>query len=96
MKRFDKMLDEYEKEDIKLSHSDTQRIHSPIGIDLGAETPDEIALSIIGEVQAKFSNRSGGFLKYRQGPIHQRDLTSDQVFKQIFINDRHSKSADNH
>jgi xanthine/CO dehydrogenase XdhC/CoxF family maturation factor len=95
-KRFDKMLEEYEKEGIMLSHSDTQRIHSPIGIDLGAETPDEIALSIIGEVQAKFSNRSGGFLKYRQGPIHQSDLTSDQVFKQIFINDRHSKSADNH
>jgi xanthine/CO dehydrogenase XdhC/CoxF family maturation factor len=95
-KRFDKMLNEFEKEGRELSQTDIQRIHSPIGIDLGAETPDEIALSIIGEIQAKFSNRSGGFLKYRQGPIHQRDLTSDQVFKQIFINDsNYSRSADN-
>ena len=84
-KRFDKMLDEFENEGVQLTADDIHRIHSPIGIDIGAETPDEIALSVVAEIQAKFANRSGGFLKYRQGPIHHRDKTSDQVFKQIFL-----------
>lgn len=84
-KRYDKMLIEFGELGIKLSPSDIQRIHSPIGLDIGAETPDEIAISIIAEIQSKFANRSGGFLKYRNGPIHQRDSENDQVFKQVYL-----------
>jgi xanthine dehydrogenase accessory factor len=86
-KRFDKMLVEFSGNGIKVLPEDLHRIHSPIGLDIGAETPDEIAISIISEIQGKFSNRSGGFLKYRDAPIHQRDLNSDQVFKQVYISD---------
>lgn len=84
-KRFDKMQKEFSEAGITLTDSDFQRIHSPIGLDIGAEAPDEIALSIISEIQSKFSNRSGGFLKYHSGPIHQRDPNSDQVFKQVYL-----------
>lgn len=84
-KRFDKMLKEFSEVGITLTDSDFQRIHSPIGLDIGAEAPDEIALSIVSEIQSKFSNRSGGFLKYHSGPIHQRDPNSDQVFKQVYL-----------
>ncbi|MEX1241902.1 MAG: XdhC/CoxI family protein [Cyclobacteriaceae bacterium] len=84
-KRFDKMVMEFEAEGIRLSASDLHRIHSPIGLDIGAEAPDEIALSIIGEIQGKFSTRSGGFLKYRNAPIHRRDAKGDQVFKQVYL-----------
>lgn len=86
-KRFDKMVTEFAESGVHLTDADKHRIHSPIGMDIGAETPDEIAVSIIAEIQAKFLNRSGGFLKYRQGPIHHRDTSSDQVFKQIFLNE---------
>lgn len=85
-KRVDKMYESLETEDFQLTVEDKHRIHSPIGLDIGAETPEEIALSIITEIQAKFTNRSGGFLKYRNAPIHHRDGKEDQVFKQVFIN----------
>lgn len=84
-KRFEKMVNEFEAEGIRLTGDDLHRIHAPIGLDIGAEAPDEIALSIISEIQSKFSNRSGGFLKYRNAPIHQRDAKSDQVFKQVYL-----------
>jgi xanthine/CO dehydrogenase XdhC/CoxF family maturation factor len=83
-KRYDKMLEEFNRQGISVNPEDMHRIHSPIGLDIGAETPDEIAISIVSEIQGKFSNRSGGFLKYRDAPIHQRD-TYGQVFKQVYI-----------
>ena len=46
------------------------KLHSPVGLDLGAETAEEIALSIVAEIQAIINNRKGGFLKDRQGPVH--------------------------
>jgi xanthine dehydrogenase accessory factor len=83
-KRFDKMLVEYKAAGITLSEADFERIHAPIGLDIGAEAPDEIALSIISEIQTKFTNRAGGFLKNINGPIHEREPGSDQVFKQVY------------
>lgn len=84
-KRFDKMLSEFKKDGLDLTTEQLYRIHSPIGLDIGAEAADEIAISIVAEIQSKFANRSGGFLKYNPGPIHQRDPNSDQVFKQVYL-----------
>ena len=47
-------------------------VHSPAGLDLGAETPDEIALSIVAEISAVLAGREGGMLRDRCGPIHER------------------------
>ncbi len=71
-KRYQKMQAEWGKTGRSFSDSSLSRVHSPIGLDLGAETPDEIALSILSEIKAFFSERTGGFLTNRPGPIHER------------------------
>lgn len=71
-KRYHKMLDELAQKGIPLGEEDQKRVYSPVGLDLGAETPDEIALSIISEIQAVHQGRKGGLLKEKNGYIHER------------------------
>lgn len=95
-KRAEKLFDALKNEmGIHLNKEHLDKLHFPIGLDIGAETPDEIAVSIIAEIQAKFTNRSGGFIKYRQGPIHHRDGKEDQVFKQVYLKHFFTKSESN-
>lgn len=62
-KRTQRMLDE-------LGEPWTDRLHAPIGLDLGADTPEEIALAILAEVVARRHRREGGLLRDRNAPIH--------------------------
>ena len=53
----------------------TQRLHAPIGLDLGGESPASIALAAIAEIEAVLHARPAGFLRDRQAPIHTRTPT---------------------
>jgi len=45
-------------------------LFAPAGLDLGAETPEEIALAIVSEIQCVFAQSSGASLRARKAPIH--------------------------
>jgi xanthine dehydrogenase accessory factor len=68
--RTSKLLEEISADTYGLAASQFARLHSPIGMDLGAETPEEIALSIVSEIKAVCAARGGGFLRDRNAPIH--------------------------
>jgi len=67
-KRMIKMSKEEGLEDLE----NVQFLHAPIGLDIGAETPEEISISILAEILTVFRNRDGSQLKFRQGTIHER------------------------
>jgi len=68
-KRTEKILAEIGAE---LSAEQLKKLHAPVGLDLGAETPESIALSIVAEIQAVLAGRSAGFLRERKGSIYGR------------------------
>ena len=53
-----------------LTDDDLSRLSSPIGLDLGARTPEETAISIAAEVIAGRWGGSGERLAFGQGRIH--------------------------
>lgn len=69
-KRMDQLRSDWWEEGLALGESDMKRIHSPIGLDLGAETSEEIALSILAEIQSVFHDRCAYPLRDGHGAIH--------------------------
>lgn len=49
---------------------DLNRLMSPIGLDLGARTPEETAISVCAEIIATRTGRSATSLRATSGPIH--------------------------
>lgn len=69
--RTERLLDELAREGVAASDEDRARIHGPAGLDVGAEGPEEIAAAIVAEVLAVHRSRAAGFLRDRQGSIHE-------------------------
>lgn len=68
-KRRRRLLDALREEGITFSEQQLSRIYNPIGLDIGAETSEEVAASIVAEILAVRNGHGGGFLRER-GSIH--------------------------
>jgi hypothetical protein len=55
---------------LTLNSDQLARLHAPVGLDLGAERPAEVALAILAEMQAALTRRDARPLRERTRPIH--------------------------
>jgi xanthine dehydrogenase accessory factor len=74
-KRTNRLLQDLQTEGLILKPE--QQLYSPVGLDIGADTPEAIALSIIAEIQAVTQNRQGGLLRNRLLPIYSDVVSID-------------------
>jgi xanthine dehydrogenase accessory factor len=64
-KRLNRMLDELREEGNIITDDQLESIYGPAGLDIGSENSEEIALSIISEIQSVLTKRNGSSLRYK-------------------------------
>ena len=70
-KRREKLLNDLIEKNDLISEDFFDKIYGPAGINIGAETPQEIAISILGEILSVIRNQKPIYLKDKQIGIHQ-------------------------
>ena len=74
-KKRERMLGELKDEGLSFTEQQLSVLHSPVGLDIGAETSEEIALSILAEIKAFFANKDVQSLRTIKEVIHPRSST---------------------
>jgi xanthine/CO dehydrogenase XdhC/CoxF family maturation factor len=69
--RTDRLLRDLAAEGYSFTAAGLAKLHAPVGLDLGGDTPETVALAIVAEMQAHLTARAAGFLRDRTGPIHE-------------------------
>ena len=82
LKKYERMLNELADESLEVSKEDLAKIHAPVGLEIGAETPAEIGLSILAEIQSVLTNKGARPLKQKTEPIHD---TKQNQFQKITL-----------
>jgi xanthine dehydrogenase accessory factor len=71
--RTERLLRDLDEDQENYTNILLEKLYAPIGLDIGADTPEEIAIAIIAEIKAVLAKRFGGMLKDRNGSIHQQN-----------------------
>ncbi len=82
LKKYQRMQDDLKEDGFELKDEILKKIHAPVGLEIGAETPAEIGLSILSEIQSVLTGKSARPLKEKSSPIHEK---SNSQFKEIKI-----------
>jgi xanthine/CO dehydrogenase XdhC/CoxF family maturation factor len=72
-KKLTRMIEELKEEGLPIDDASTGNLFGPAGFDLGAETAEEIALSILSEIKAILSKKTGSSLREKEAVIHPRE-----------------------
>ncbi len=70
-KRAEKILTDLAHDGLAITPELRARLHAPVGLDLGADSPEQVALSILAEMQAVLARRDARPLRDRTRPIHE-------------------------
>lgn len=70
-KKYNRIIEDLNQEGVQPSEQQLAKIYGPTGLDIGAETSEEIASSIIAEIQAVLNHQTGSMLKWKETQIHQ-------------------------
>lgn len=69
-KRAERILGDIRLSGTEITAEERARLRAPIGLDLGSDSPEQVALAIVAEIQAEFAGRDGRPLRLRERPIH--------------------------
>lgn len=80
-KKRERILGEFKDEGLTFTEQQLSVLHSPVGLDIGAETSEEIAVSILAEIKAFFANKDVQSLRKIKEVIHPRSATMIEEVK---------------
>jgi len=69
-KRTEKILADLAAAGLAITDEMRARLHGPVGLDLGGDTPEAVALAVLAEIQSILAGRDARPLRDRNGPIH--------------------------
>lgn len=81
-KKLEKMFNDLQEDGFEITDEQMSRIYGPVGLDIGAETSEEIALSVMAEIKAVLNNTPGSFLRDKKDVIHSRAINNQPLVEE--------------